>query len=92
MLCRHFIVRYEIFALLKLKYHLRPSLQGVNDINTWAHHIFSMLQSLLEGSNIQDFRIVFHKPTCAKDVYYSKTSSNALAPSTATCEVESSQK
>ena len=93
VLRRNFVIRYDVFALLKLENHLWSSFQGVDDIKIWSHDFFSMLQSLLEGSNIQNFGIVFHKPASAymswTSDFVSSASSHILdcCTSTAACNL-----
>ena len=42
------IIGDEITALLELEQHCRPSFQGINDIQIWAHDLLGMLYCLLE--------------------------------------------
>ncbi len=48
----HFIIWYDVLALLELEDHFRPSFQSVNDVEVWTHNLPSMLHRLLECSNI----------------------------------------
>lgn len=48
----HFIIRYDVLALLELEDHFGPSFQSVNDVKVWTHDLPSMLHRLLECSNI----------------------------------------
>ena len=56
----HFIIWYEILALLKLEDHFGPSSQCVNDIKVRTHDLPGMLHSLFESSHIQHHWIVLH--------------------------------
>ncbi len=48
----HFIIWYDVLALLKLEDHFRPSFQSVSDVKVWTHNLPGMLHRLLECSNI----------------------------------------
>ncbi len=48
----HFIIWYDVLALLELEDHFGPSFQSVNDVEVWTHNLPSMLHRLLECSNI----------------------------------------
>ncbi len=48
----HFIIWYDVLALLELEDHFGPSFQCVNDVQVWTHNLPSMLHRLLECTNI----------------------------------------
>lgn len=60
LLSGHFIIWYEILALLKLEDHFGPSFQSVNDIEIRTHDLPGMLHSLFESSHVQHHRVVLH--------------------------------